>query len=164
MKIRELQIEDAENFLMLINTTDAETPFLLYEAGERKTTVEQERKIIQKGKERGTITYVVEHEKKLVGFIWGGTFTENRRKHCMHIAIAVLQEYTGKGLGTKLLKKLVEKGKQKGIKRFDLDVSVNNTIAINLYKKVGFEIEGEKKSAYLIDGKFDNDYIMAKIV
>ena len=56
------------------------------------------------------------------------------------------------------------KGKAKGITRFELDVSVNNPIAINLYKKLGFVIEGERQQSYLIDGEFDNDYIMAKII
>jgi len=29
---------------------------------------------------------------------------------------------------------------------------------------MGFVIEGERKNSYLIDGEFDNDYIMAKII
>jgi len=53
---------------------------------------------------------------------------------------------------------------KKGITRFELDVSVKNKIAINLYKKMGFLIEGERKNYYLIDGEFDDDYIMAKII
>ena len=53
---------------------------------------------------------------------------------------------------------------KKGITRFELDVSVKNKIAINLYKKMGFVIEGERKNSYLIDGEFDDDYIMAKII
>ena len=66
MKIRELQIEDAEQFLNLINTTDAETQFLLFEKGERKTTDEEEKEIIRKGKENGTLTFVAEEKEKLI--------------------------------------------------------------------------------------------------
>jgi len=50
MKIRELQIEDAEQFLELTKITDAETPFLYFEAEERKTTVVEEKEIIRKVK------------------------------------------------------------------------------------------------------------------
>ena len=53
---------------------------------------------------------------------------------------------------------------KKGITQFELDVWVKNKIAINLYKKMGFIIEGERKNSYLIDGEFNNDYIMAKII
>ncbi|MBT4881028.1 MAG: GNAT family N-acetyltransferase [Flavobacteriales bacterium] len=107
---------------------------------------------------------VAEEDKKLVAYALGFTFEVNRRKHCMSIAIAVLQEFSRKGLGTQLLSELIEKGKAKGITRFELDVSVNNPIAINLYKKMGFVIEGERQQSFLIDGEFDNDYIMAKII
>ena len=82
----------------------------------------------------------------------------------MSIAIAMLQGYASKGIGTELLKQLIERGIEKGITRFELDVSVKNKIAINLYKKMGFVIEGERKNSYLIDGEFDNDFIMAKII
>ena len=53
---------------------------------------------------------------------------------------------------------------KKGITRFELDVSTKNKIAINLYEKMGFLIQGERKNSYLIDGNFDNDYIMAKTI
>jgi ribosomal protein S18 acetylase RimI-like enzyme len=164
MEIRELQIDDAEKFLNLINITEGETPHLLYEKGERKTTIEQEKEIILKGKKNGNIAFVVVEKGRLVGFVWGGIFTENRRKHCLRVAIAILQESTGKGYGTKLMNALEKEAFKKRITRFELDVSVRNKIAINLYKKMGFLIEGERKNSYLIDGKFDNDYIMAKII
>ena len=164
MEIRELRIDDAEKFLNLINITEGETPYLLYEKGERKTTIEQEKEIILKGKKNGNIAFVVVEKGRLVGFVWGGIFTENRRKHCLRIAIAILQESTGKGYGTKLMNALEKEALKKGITRFELDVSVKNKIAINLYKKMGFLIERERKNSYLTDGEFDDDYIMAKII
>ena len=45
MKIRELQIEDAEQYLQLNKKTDEETPFLYFEENERKTTLENRLKI-----------------------------------------------------------------------------------------------------------------------
>ena len=164
MEIRELHIDDSEKFLNLINITDGETPYLLYKKGERKTTIEQEKEIILKGKKNGNIAFVVLEKGRLIGFVWGGIFTENRRKHCLRIAIAILQESTGKGYGTKLMNALEKEALKKGITRFELDVSVKNKIAINLYKKMGFLIEGERKNSYLIEGEFDDDYIMAKII
>ena len=55
--IRELQNEDAENLLNLLNKLDTETTFLLYERGERKTTIEQQRKNIQEQLEKGVLTF-----------------------------------------------------------------------------------------------------------
>ena len=164
MIIRELLIDDAEQYLQLNKETDAETPFLYFEENERKTTLEEQIKNIQNGIEQGYISLVSEIENKLVGYAVGFTFQVNRRKHCMSIAIAMLQGYASKGIGTELLKQLIERGIEKGITRFELDVSIKNKIAINLYKKMGFVIEGERKKSYLIDGEFDNDFIMAKII
>ena len=89
--IREIQIGDAENLLNLLKRLDAETTFLLYEKGERKRTIEQQRKDIQEQLEKGVLTFVLEDNKKLVGYVFGNIFTANRKKHCMNLAIAVLQ-------------------------------------------------------------------------
>ena len=164
MIIRELKIEDAEKYLQLNKETDAETPFLYFEENERKTTLEKQVKNIQSGIEQGYVSLVCEIDNKLVGYVVGFTFEVNRRKYCMSIAIAMLQDYSSKGMGTELMKELIKRGKDKGITRFELDVSVKNKIAINLYKKMGFVIEGERKNSYIIDGEFDDDYIMAKII
>jgi ribosomal protein S18 acetylase RimI-like enzyme len=94
----------------------------------------------------------------------GRHFYRKQKKHCLRVAIAILQESTGKGYGTKLMDSLEKEALKKGITRFELDVSVRNKIAINLYKKMGFIIEGERKNAYLIDGNYEDDYSMAKII
>ena len=71
MEIREIQIEDAKNLLNLLKKLDAETTFLLYEKDERKRTIEQQRKNIQEQLERGVLTFVLEDNKKLVGYVFG---------------------------------------------------------------------------------------------
>lgn len=164
MQIRPIEIADAEKFLKLINATDEETSFLLYEKGERKTTIEEQTKIISEGIEKGVLTYVLIDKERLVGFVFGNVFTVRRRKHCMYLAIAILQAYTGKGWGEKLMNTIIESALKKGISRFELEVSVNNKKAISLYQKLDFEIEGRRKNSYLIDGVLEDDFLMAKVV
>lgn len=48
-----------------------------------------------------------------------------------------------------------------GLHRIGLEVIKTNNIAIRLYKKIGFSIEGEIREAYLYDGNFKNVYIMS---
>ncbi len=162
--IREIQIGDAENLLNLLKKLDAETTFLLYEKGERKRTIEQQRKNIQKQLEKGVLTFVLEDNKKLVGYVFGNIFTANRKKHCMNLAIAVLQEYTGKGYGTKLMRTLEKQAIDNGINRLELEVSEKNKFAISLYEKLGFEVEGVKRRAFLVNGNYENELIMGKII
>ena len=81
MEIRQIQIEDAKNLLNLLKKLDTETPFLLYEKDERKRTIEQQRKNIQDQLEKGSLTFVLEDIKKLAGYVFGNTFTANRKKN-----------------------------------------------------------------------------------
>lgn len=46
--------------------------------------------------------------------------------------------------------------------RVGLEVIVDNENGLNLYKKLGFEIEGTKKYAVIRDGKFEDVYIMGR--
>jgi len=164
MEIREIQIEDAKNLLNLLKKLDAETTFLLYEKDERKRTIEQQRKNIKEQLERGVLTFVLEDNKKLVGYVFGNIFTANRKKHCMNLAIAILQEYTGKGYGTKLMNTIEKYAINNGITRLELEVSKKNKIAISLYQKIGFEVEGVKRNAFLVNGNFEDEILMAKII
>jgi RimJ/RimL family protein N-acetyltransferase len=162
--IRKIQIGDAENLLNLLKKLDTETTFLLYEKGERKRTIEQQRKDIQEQLSKGVLTFVLEDNKKLVGYVFGNIYTANRKKHCMNLAIAILQEYTGKGYGTKLMNTIEKYAINNGITRLELEVSKKNKIAISLYQKRGFEMEGVKRNAFLVNGKYEDEILMAKTI
>ena len=48
-----------------------------------------------------------------------------------------------------------------GIERVELEVFASNTGAINLYRQLGFVVEGTKKRARKLDGEYDDDVLMA---
>jgi len=37
-------------------------------------------------------------------------------------------------------------------------------VAISLYQKTGFEEEGIKRNAFLVNGKYEDELLMAKII
>lgn len=47
-RIRTIRENDAEDFLFLLKKLDEETAFMLFEPGERLTTVEEQREIIRR--------------------------------------------------------------------------------------------------------------------
>ena len=53
--------------------------------------------------------------------------------------LAVLPEHRGKGLGKYLMQKSHEIGHQLGFEQIILDVTIDNTIAYNIYKKAGYK-------------------------
>ena len=62
--------------------------------------------------------------------------------------VAVKKEYRKKGIGTIMLKNLLEESKSRGIESFTLEVRSSNDAAIHLYESLGFERAGIRKDFY----------------
>jgi len=167
MLIREIEVSDAEGFLRLNLKLDEESEFMLLEPGERKTTVESQRRQIERIQASYNKTiFVAEDDEQniLVGFLAaiGGSY--NRNRHTASIVMGVLEEYAGQGVGSQLFKALYEWAPKHRIHRLELTVLVNNHSASVLYHRMGFEIEGYKQKSLKIDGKFVDEYYMAKLL
>ncbi|MBC7813015.1 MAG: GNAT family N-acetyltransferase, partial [Burkholderiales bacterium] len=65
--------------------------------------------------------------------------------HVGHLGMGVLASYRGRGIGKRLMLDAIADARSKGIERVELEVYASNKPAIELYKKVGFEIEGVKR-------------------
>ncbi|WP_410986029.1 GNAT family N-acetyltransferase [Bacillus paranthracis] len=164
--IREIKVEDAASFLQLSKQLDEETKFMLYEPGERKFTAEQQEQMIQRFVENkyATILVAVE-EERIVGFILVNGNHIQRKRHVASIVIGILQEYSGRGIGTRLFKEVEKWARLHDVWRLELiTVMAHNTRAQALYKKAGFEKEGVKRAALIIDGENIDEYEMAKLL
>lgn len=165
MVIREIRLEDAQQFLELCMKTDAESAFLLFEKNERSTTEEEQRQSIQVFiKSMNSTIFVVEYNDQLVGYLLARGGTAKKNRHSVYVVIAILQSHTGKGIGTLLFEKLEEWAHEKGINRLELGVMEPNVHAISLYKKMGFEIEGRKRNVFHMNDTYIDEYIMAKLL
>ena len=143
---------------------DQETSFMLYEPDERKTTIKEMEQKIEKINARGGVIIAAELENQLIGFITASRIPLKRVKHRVHIVVGVLKKESGKGIGTRLFEELIEWAKNNEISRLELTVMKHNERAINLYKKIGFEIEGTKKNSLIIDENFVDEYYMGMIL
>lgn len=65
------------------------------------------------------------------------------------LAMSVLKEYRGKGIGTALLKQLLSLLKSEGYKKVSLSVQKEN-YAVQMYKKVGFVVVEENREEYVM--------------
>jgi RimJ/RimL family protein N-acetyltransferase len=166
MLIRELQPVDAENFICLIKQVESEAKFMLMEAGERKTTPEQQRKQLEHIKQQSNSTiFVTEQENgKLVGYLIAIGGSVKRTKHSAYLVIGILEEYRGRGIGSSLSQRLEEWAINSNISRLELTVVTQNEAGIALYKKSGFEIEGIKRKSLMVDAEFYNEYFMSKLL
>ncbi|WP_407268797.1 GNAT family N-acetyltransferase [Radiobacillus sp. PE A8.2] len=79
-----------------------------------------------------------------VGAAWYRLFNENQKGYgyvddkTPELSIALSCEARGKGVGTLLMKKLLEAASKDGYPSLSLSVDPNNSEAVQLYKKLGF--------------------------
>jgi RimJ/RimL family protein N-acetyltransferase len=81
--------------------------------------------------------------------------------HAGRLGMGVIKAYRGRGIGTALLVKGLAEARTHQLERVELDVYASNRIAIQLYEKFGFEIEGRKRNARKLDGVYEDIVLMA---
>jgi ribosomal protein S18 acetylase RimI-like enzyme len=92
---------------------------------------------------------------KIIGAVWTriingfGSVDEKTPE----FAIALYREYRGRGIGTNLMREMLELLRSKGYKQTSLAVQKEN-YAVKMYKAVGFEIVKELSEEYLMMYKF----------
>ena len=87
-----------------------------------------------------------------------------RRRHAMMLGISVARASQGKGVGTALMAAMCDYADGwVGALRLELTVFVDNEVAIRLYRKFGFEVEGRHRGYALRDGLYVDSLSMARI-
>lgn len=163
--IRAANPSDAAAFLALKSTLDSETDLMMFEPGERVTTVEQKRAGLAALASRANSTILVAEEGgELAGYVQadGGEYRRNR--HSAHIIIGVRLASAGQGLGTRLLEALDAWAREHGLARLELTVQAHNRAAIALYRKLGFVTEGTRRRSLRVDGVWVDELSMAKLL
>ncbi len=102
-----------------------------------------------------TVAYVAEENEKVIGYSIGACI--DVELHITNIAVAVGCQR--RGIGMSLLKKMEDVAIERGCGFSFLEVRTNNTAAINMYRKYGYDILYTRKK-YYIDG--DDAYVMHK--
>jgi putative acetyltransferase len=85
-------------------------------------------------------------------------------KHKAELGLTVHDDYQNRGIGTALLRHLVNVAKMRKLTKLHLNVNTDNDRAINVYKKTGFTIEGKLCNESCINGKYRDEYRMALLL
>ena len=87
-----------------------------------------------------------------------------RMRHVGGVGLMVHTDYQNMGVGTALLKTLLDLADNwLMLVRVELTVFADNERAIHLYEKLGFEKEGLKRITTVRDGKYADEYMMARL-
>lgn len=103
------------------------------------------------GTRPGDHCLVAESDGLVVGMVWSRIMEDYGHvdNHTPSLAISLLSEYRGRGIGTQLLTTLLRLLQKEGYLRVSLSVQKENP-ALHLYERVGFKIIAEKGTEYLM--------------
>ena len=163
--LRSAKVSDAADLIDYLKVTAGETPFLIREPEEISITLEQEEAFI-KGKleDERELMLIATVDGKHVGncsLMAMGNY--KRYSHRCSVAIALYQEYCGRGIGKIMLQTVLDVAKMLGYEQAELEVVASNEAAIRLYKSIGFEIYGTfPDNMKYKDGTYVDTYWMMK--
>ena len=98
------------------------------------------------GSKIGDICFVAEADGQIVGAVWARIMEDfgHVDDETPSFAISLFKEYRGYGIGTELMKRMIEELRTQGFKKASLSVQKTN-YAVHLYNKVGFEVYCENE-------------------
>ena len=94
---------------------------------------------------------VADDEGKVIGAVWTRIMNDYGHvdEETPSFAISLYKEYRGQGIGTKLMKEMLNLLKEKGYKRASLAVQKAN-YAVKMYENVGFKAVDENDEEYIM--------------
>lgn len=102
--------------------------------------------------------------EELVGMVeaWAGDGPEDL--HAASLGISVAAAWRGRGLGRRLMIRAIERARAwEGFCRIELAVEAGNAPAVGLYESLGFVLEGRRRKALSLGGRYEDLLVMALV-
>jgi RimJ/RimL family protein N-acetyltransferase len=165
--IREAKPSDAEQIIAYMNRLSEEpNSNIEISPGEFDHTVEEEAGFLAEfAASKNSVFLVAEANGKIVGLLNCKGSERKAIRHTVTLGMSVDKAYRGQGIGSRLMVRAIEWAKGTGIvTRIELALFERNKIALRLYQKFGFEIEGKRRKAGFRDGEYHDGLIMALLL
>ena len=154
--VRKATEEDAEQMAQFKMHISRESDFLSFGENEIEITAETERRIIQtENTTDNSVIIIALIDDEIAGFVTFKGGAKIRKRHAGEMGISVRKKYWGLGIGSLLLKVIIDwaKGTQV-IRKMDLLTRADNEKAMKLYEKYGLKKEGILTRDMCINGVF----------
>ncbi len=146
--------DDAKMLLQYLKTVGGETENLTFGSEGLPFSVEEEREFIKRCENsHDEILLVAKCDGKIVGDA-SLSRLPRRMNHRGDLGIAVIKEFWNQGVGSLLLREIIEFAKDNDFEVIDLQVRSDNEAAIHLYKKFGFEKIGTHPAFFKVHGSY----------
>ncbi|SDM30795.1 GNAT family N-acetyltransferase [Sediminibacillus halophilus] len=163
-RIRRAEEADAEKLVKVRLQIDGETENMDREHGEDYIDSLGFKELIKADEEaKHNLFLVAEVGSDIVGFSRCAGSHLQRMAHQIEFGVGVRRDFWGHGIGKNLLRESISWAEANKIVKMTLRVLETNSAAIQLYQKLGFEIEGVLKMDKLLsDGEFYDTILMAR--
>lgn len=159
IEIRQIEDKDIRGFYDALCSVASEGVYLLTTT---PPPYEKMENFVLNNIKKNHSQYVAVQKDKIIGWVDIIPLERNTMTHVGHLGMGVLSDFRGLGIGTKLLDKAIAHAWTQDLKRLELEVFSDNEIAVKLYEKCSFEVEGLKKRARFFEGKYQDITIMAQ--
>ena len=146
---------DAAQLLEYLKTVGGETDNLTFGSAGIPFTVEQEAALLERiASSEDSRFFLALDGEKIVGNACVDGMRNQRLRHRRNLAITVLRDYWGRGIGSGLMERMIAFARESGAELLSLEVRSDNERAKALYRKFGFVSFGTFPKFFKIDGAF----------
>lgn len=152
--IEKAKAADAEAILEFCKKCGSETDNLSFGMEGLPVSIEKEAAFLESVENSDTaVFFVARAGTEIVGTANYSAFTKKRMAHRGEFGISVRKAFWNQGIGSGLLERILDFAKNTaGSEIVSLEVRSDNSAAIHLYEKFGFEKIGTFRGYFKIDG------------
>lgn len=165
--IRELGPDDAEAYKAIRIKALSEHPEAFgqsFEEAQQQSVEEIRRDIAGWHSAGGFALAAFNEEGSILGMVAVGRSKYEKMRHRGHIwGVYVDPSTRGQGIATKLFAGIIARAsKSSDLVQLDIEVVTENTVAFELYKKMGFVVVGEQPRAIKVNGKYFDEHLLVR--
>lgn len=161
VEVRRIRHEDVAGFHDCLDAVARERRYL---AQVEAPPPESVRRFVVENIEKGLPQFVARDAGQVVGWCDVLPRPHPGMMHCGALGMGLLPAYRGRGVGRRLLEATLADARAQGIVRVELEVMETNSAAIRLYQRAGFQHEGRKRRARILDGRAEDILGMALLL
>ena len=121
-------------------------------------------RIIEVSGSTNSVFLIAEVNRQVIGALTCGGGTLHADQHMTALGVYVAKNWRDQGVGSALMSAAIEwAARNPTVERVELEVFAENTRAIHVYEKFGFEREGVKRGLYKRNGVLLDMVMMARL-
>ncbi len=161
LMISKASLNDAENIVPFLNQIGGETDFLTFGLNEFPLSISEEKEMIATCINSNQYLIAVgKIDQAIVSQLFIDRSNQPRLSHIGHLGVSVSKQYWQQGIGKHMILFALDWAKLSGVTKLNLDVRTDHHAALNLYKNLGFHIEGHISRAIKINETYFDNYQM----